>query len=248
MPQANVRYTKEIYSALNYSATWLPNVMVQPGDVGVMRGHEYRRVATLKDFGIAITVRESVGLARIEHTTAGAVSIDLGGQVNTPPRVAPLAKGNLRVAFSKADAVLFQASNCHEHSIADQHALGEAVLRCHDAEDWPEDYIVVTEVISAGLTTILISSGSEAQAEFSAAGAMDLGMTSLVDAKAGLQLTHARNIGTQILAEKNLTPLFRACGVVKPLMRKRSFGPTRGGGPAPTAPVRFGAVDYDSFT
>lgn len=246
MPQNNARYTKEIHSALNYSATWLPNVWVQPGDVGVLRGFEYRRVASLKDFGIAFAVRESVGQARIEHATAGAVSIDLGGNVQTAPGVAPLAKGSLRVAFSKADAVLFQASKCREHSIADQHALGEAILRCHDANDWPEDYIVVTEVISAGLTTILISSGSEAQAEFSASGEVDVGVTSLVDAKADLRLARATNIGTQIVAEKNLTPLFRAYGVVKPLLRRRTFGPTRGS--ATAAPLQFGAVDYDWFT
>jgi hypothetical protein len=244
MPQVNARYTQEIRSALNYSATWLPSVGVRPGDVGIMSGFEYRRVASLKDFGIPFVVRKSAGQARIEHATAGAVSIDLGGAVHTPPGLVPLAKGSLRVAFSKADAVLFQASECKEFSIDDQRALAEAILQRHAANDWPDDYVVVTEVISAGLTTILISTGDEAHAEFSAAGALESGLTSLVDARMDIRLARSRNIGTQVLAEKNLTPLFRACGLFKPLLRRRTFGPTRGAAPPP---LQFGAVDYDSF-
>ena len=46
VPQTKALYTNEIHGALNYSATLLPNVWVQPGDVGELRGLEYRRMAT----------------------------------------------------------------------------------------------------------------------------------------------------------------------------------------------------------
>src|SRR6476661_8037391 len=107
MEGASSRYTSDIRKSLGYSATWLPNLEVRIGDVGVLRDHHYHRVTTLADLGVEFKVRQSKGKAVMQHSTTDAVSIEVGGKIAPNTQIAPLPEGSIRVAFGAANAVLF---------------------------------------------------------------------------------------------------------------------------------------------
>ena len=85
---------------------------------------------------------------------------------------------------------------------------------------------------------------------FKTKGDVELGPLSLAAAEIGLHVSSSRNIGTQIVGEGGLTPLFKAHGV-----RKRWLQPPqlarRGTRPPPATPEGGSAildeVDYEDF-
>ena len=217
---------------------------VRVGDIGIISDYQYRRVSSLADFGFEFGTRKDDSRAIMQYSTENAVSVEIGGGAQAGvPGVEPV-QGKLSVKFRSSDAVLFQAGNCHTLSIDNQHALGEKVLEMSGTGDWPDNYVVVTDVVSAEVTTILISSGSQAEAEFSVKADLNLQSTSLANADTNVRLLRAKNIGTQIVAQRGLTPLFKAQGVVRRLIRPPSFGPQRG---LAKSAGQFGALDYDDF-
>jgi hypothetical protein len=254
----NAQYTTEMRKRFDYSATWVPTSEVRLGDVGVLRNYQYERIRTLKDFGIRFKTRTDSATGILDYASADSVSLAIKAVGDIPTEVSAIADLNARieVSFSKENAVFFQASDCTTTSLEDQHALGQSLLKLYEAGDWPEDYVVITEVIHAKRAMVLISSGNNALIEFAVNGDIELGDYTLVDANAGIRVARVRNIGTRIVAERGLTPLFKAKGIKKRFLRsptvdrrggrKRSselgdaFGEERGA-------VFFGDVDYDNY-
>jgi hypothetical protein len=221
----NAQYTAEMRERFGYSATWVPTIEVRLGDVGVLRNYQYERVRTLKDFGIGFKTRTDSATGILDYASADSVSLAVKALGDVPTEVSAIADLNARieVSFSKENAVFFQASDCTTTSIEDQHALGQSLLKLYEAGDWPEDYVVITEVIHSKRATVLISNGTNALIEFAVNGDIKLGDYTLVDANAGIRVAHVRNIGAQVVAERGLTPLFKAKGIKKRLLRSPTF-------------------------
>ena len=92
--------------------------------------------------------------------------------------------------------------------------------------------------------------------EFSVNGDVEIGNYTLVDNNAGINVDRVRNIGTQIIGEEGLTPLFKAKGIKKRLFRSPTFrrrgshqqsGNVGKGVKNDRDSVFFGIVDYDNF-
>ena len=239
-------YTKEIRKSLGYCATWLPNTMVRLGDIGVLKGHSYRRVGTAKDFGLEFTTREGPGLAVLDHKSADSVNVRINAAGDGGPIVKSVLPGEVRasleIKFVSANAVMFQAGPTMIQEMEDLNAVGLRIMALYERGKWSDDYVLITELVRAERTTVLIASGAGATVVFSADAGVELGPTSLIDAKAGLKLENSRNIGTRIVSESGLTPLFRAFAVRKPILRRARFGPIRS-----KREPSFTEVDYDDF-
>lgn len=221
----NEQYTSELRTRFGYSATWLPNTHVELGDVGILRNYEYERVRTLRDFSVYFETRSDAATGMLDYTSADSVSVVVKAAGAAPAGLgaATNLKGNLEVSFNREHAVFFQASGCTTTSIADQHQLAQSLLDLYQALEWPEEYVVVTEVVNADRATVLVSSGSDALIEFAVDSGVALGQYALVDASAHVNIARSTNIGTQIVAQGGLTPLFKAKGIRKRLLRSPIF-------------------------
>lgn len=237
-------YTKEIRKTLGYSATWLPNTLVRLGDVGVLSEHGYRRVATAKELGLEFATREGRGRILIDHRSENSVDLRVNatGKATLPGARSVEVRPSIEVGFAGADAVLFQAGPTTILEIEDLNAIGERIMALYQQKKWLDDYVLITELVQAERTTVLVARGAGAKAVFSADAGVELGPASLIDAKVNLKLENARNIDTRIVSESGLTPLFRAFAVRKPILRRARFGPLRSM-PQPA----FQEVDYDDF-
>lgn len=246
--RVNEHYTNELRERFGYSAVWLPTTSIRPGDVGRMIGHQFERLTSLDELGVPFECRAGESVGTLDYSSASGVEISGGSKASVAPASGGLAQadGLIKVRFAGEGAVVFRAEDCTSISIDPQQTLEAEILRRFAAGDWPTDHVVVTEVIRSGRTTILISGGRDASVELGGAADTPMALTS-----ATMKVINSRNISTQIVAAGDLTPLFRAKGVRKRLLR----GPeivTRGGPGAPTAepesPIYLGEVDYFHFS
>ena len=106
--------------------------------------------------------------------------------------------------------------------------------------------VVVTEVVKAKSSTIIISNSKDAQINLIAKAEITPKELNLANSDAKFQVLKKAKIATQIIASKGLTPLFRASGIVKHIIGRtgmyyRKVPPTAG------SRKRFARLDYSDF-
>src|SRR5437899_12032034 len=119
MVAINRQYAREMNEKFGYFATWLPNVRVKLGDVGLVREHVFEPVSSLEQMGIAFGIDRDRQTADFDYTSSDAVSIDtkVSGAVHDLAAATASADGTISISFSRADAVVFQASGCLRSNI-----------------------------------------------------------------------------------------------------------------------------------
>jgi hypothetical protein len=198
--------------------------------VGVLRRDRFDYVTSLTNLGIPFKTRDVSEAADYEYTSRGDAQIQFHTAANTAAIGAVIGNANPKasVLFKRANAVLFLAKGCTTTTIDQQDRLGQQILGLYEAELWPKDHVVITELVTAGSATILVSASEGAKADFSADVAIAPQGISLADASAGLQIANSYGVATQILASRQLTPLFRASGVRRNWFSGRRFEPRAG--------------------
>jgi len=247
-------YTKEILEQLNYNATWLPTVQLAPGDLCDLRGHEMQVVSNLAEFEIPFELEDPAVETDIEYSSEGAVSINFKASGDPPPAgsLLDLNDAGVSLSFSRSQAVVLRMAKCSSRRIKSLQKVGELVLARHNAGTWPEGYAVVTEIVAAGASTIIISNGKSAGLDLTAKAGVGTGALNLASLDAGLQVKRESKIGAKFVAVPGLTPLVRVSGIQKRFLRPVRF---RGAeGTLPTVPrlggssPAFGPVDYPDYS
>lgn len=239
------RYARELRKETNYSPTWLPIVRVSPGDVGRMANYQYDHVANLADYGISFTVEAGTFPGDFTYSSKNSVTkrVKLSGQAPVIGSVLTTADAGVSLSFSRTDAVILEALGCRSSRIRNLSALGDQILARFEAGTWADDLVVVTEVIVAESATILFSSSADASIDLLAKGKLQAATFNLADAAGELEIHGERNIGWRTVAAAGLTPLFRAAGVKKRLLRESTFRALK----LEPARAAFAEVDYEDF-
>lgn len=239
----HARYTSELRERFGYSAMWLPTVGVRLGDIGRFTRYAYEHVGSLSvDHSIDFRVRKESTRGTLSYVSAEGVRVSSTSRADVAALDPAAVGGALSVNFAREGAVLFQAEGCVNEVIEDQRELETEMLRLHERNEWPNDLVVVTEVVHAARATILVSGSNDATIELR--GAADL--VGLAAAGSRLEVTRSQDIATQIVAKGDLTPLFRAKGVRKRLL-KRADVVRRGKAKPGRSSFRLKEVDYEDF-
>jgi hypothetical protein len=219
------QYIEEIHRNIGYLPTWIPSTYLQVGDVVVFENGGFRRVNRLHDLGIEARFETDLSLVTYDYASAGAVTIRAKAAGDDPAAGSTLGKtdAGLFVEFSRANAILFRAEDCQVSSIVNQDSLGKEIEFRYEKGDWSKDRFIVTEVVSAASATIIISSASNAKLDLVARGSVKGGTLSLADVKANFDVVSFTDIGIKIVADTDLTPMFRSSGIMKRLFRRSVF-------------------------
>jgi hypothetical protein len=219
-------YVSELGSSLEYLPTWLPTREIHLGDIVIADGESLRQVGHVNDYGLTFKINSASARANFEYSSSGAVSIStkLVGQI-VPGSMLGEGEAGLVVKFNRVNAILFDASGCASSVIADLPQLGNAIDSLYSKGKWDRNRIVVTELVRASSATIIISGGEAAQVDLKARGTIRPGGIRLSDINANLETKHTVNVGFKIVASSGLTPLYRAGGIKRTLMRSAKFGP-----------------------
>lgn len=204
-------------------ATFPPNEPVMLGDYGVMNGNVFVPIGKVSDLGIPIgNVRRIPERASdVDFTSEGSVDVELHAAGSATPGGVAVNAG-IDISFSKKFSIFFFAAKCVPAFIEDQVTLGNAVLRLLQEGKWQKKFVVITSLLEAGSTTIVVSASDQSsialEATSSAVPAIDLG-----DVTLKLSLKRARSVGLKVVTQGSLTPLI-GLSKVSGLFRD-GFGP-----------------------
>lgn len=245
------QYTKEIQEQLKYSATWFPNLPISLGDIGTLENHQFQPQGNVRDLGIAFDSHEGGGEAEFQFASKNAVSIGVNLKGEAPLVGSGIAQANadVNIKFGRENAILFRATGCTSTRIKDIKALSATIKERHADGKWERNQVVVTQVINAKGTTVIISAGQNSEIVLSAKGNIGSGNINLADVSAGLKIVSESNIATRIVAEPSITPLFVAWGLVRnpwKLFSKLELEAVRQRGDAVES-LEFSAVDYGDY-
>jgi hypothetical protein len=217
MTSPKTQYISEIRRSFGYTPVWLPNATVQPGDIVLLDDDSPTRIDTLRRPGLNfnLEIREDNSTGDIHYTSAEGVSVTFKAAGSAPIANSVLATGDagMIVEFSRRNAVLLEALGCKTKYIADQVALAKQILELYHADQWEKEWAVVTEVVQADSLIVFLSNTSEAKIELKAEGKFNAGSASLASASASFSIAVSKNMATQIVATKSLTPFYKAYGI-----------------------------------
>lgn len=221
------KYTRELYRQFKYLAAWLPGTPFALGDIGILKGREFTKIGNLKDekFKIDFDIEKDTTPADINHSSKGAVTISIKAAGSASPSGSTLtqADAGVTVEFSKENAILFKAKGTLNNTIKNQIKLGDQILELYKEGKWDKDYVVITELVEAKSSTIMISSEKTGKIELKANGQAGNNAIDIADASLGFSTTFSKGLSTEIIAESGLTPLFKASKVKSRFLKPAIF-------------------------
>lgn len=209
------RYLQEVHEELEpYQATWSPATHLALGDCGTVEDGLFTREANVRDFGVDFDEAASPATGRWVHKSSGAVEVTIqaSGDAAKIPQI-PAGKAGILLEFSREYAVVFVVPAGRETTIDNVHRLKQQLLQKAVegplAERFPQDFAVVTHVVTADVATVLISEERGGTYAASAEADFKAGLESLADASVEFSVASEHKVRTELKAETGATPLFR---------------------------------------
>lgn len=208
------QYVQGVHRELKYWATWHPAMQLRVGDWGLIEdGILDRQGNVLQDWGIEYRedTTDVTGNWTFKTDLHAEIKVEAKGEVKTIPNV-PKGKAGLQIKFKDDEAVVLVARGGKQHRIPDVHRLKRQLVakaRELGRDEFPRNIAIVTEVIVADITTVIVSNASDAEYAVSADADFGAGLLDLANAEIGVQFAHSRNAQAELDASKGATPLFR---------------------------------------
>lgn len=212
-------YTDEIREELEHLGTWRPNEQLRLGDLGRMEGNRFIRQSTVEaELGLSVGEPRLFNEENLSYRSEGTVVDRLGGSgdVSDPGASVAGAGSEIEISFFRRNAILLDMMGCTSSQVEDQLMLGREIREIWRDGRWDPKWCVITELVQAQATTVLVARGSQASIGFKANAKVELGDTfSLADA--GLSLTRVRSTGIEfeLVAAPGATPLMRGMRLKK---------------------------------
>ena len=193
------------------------------GDFGLLKDDLFTRLGNVSQFGIDFGVRQGATESTVKFVSASGVSVMFHGKVDAGPGGVPV-NASVDISFSEQSAVFFNAAGCTADAIENQIQLGEQILQLNRDGKWQQQFAVITTLVKAKSSTIVMSSSSDAsitiQATSSAVQSIDLD-----DASIQLSVTAFKDLAIEIVTEGDLTPMLGLSGIHGGIFSDDSFGP-----------------------
>ena len=206
------RYIREMHNSLDYWAAWAPGVEIKLGDCGRLDDDwAFLPERNIKAFGIDFSVDESPSTTPWSHTSDHAMTFTFqvqGGEKIIPQ--IPQGTAGIQIDFHRENAVVFAAVEGRHSRIADIYELKRQVLDLARKGQFPNDFVVVTEVVKAESATVLLSVDKEGKYVASASADFKAGIVDVGNASLNISTQVADKVKTEIVAKNHVTPLFRA--------------------------------------
>jgi hypothetical protein len=209
-------YQQEMHNNLGFFATWLPSTAIALGDIGVLEGGRFRRVASLKELGIGQPdVREGTA-ENVSYSASAKRSDNISVGAGT---AVPLASGELSITFTNEGGYVFEAIKMRQMEVADRLTLASSLLKVNEEGRWQKEWLLIDALYRAESATILVSEDTSSEIVLKAsAGALPSGLLPLADPKLGLGIASASGKIVHIVAANNLYPLYSCVKVRDPLL------------------------------
>lgn len=222
--------TRKIQPKLHFMSgglfgNWLPGNSVEVGDYGVIRDSRFERSGTLNDYGANIVARPD---------RSGTNDVQFMDRATIKPLMrmsGGLGRGVLvRIGVSLSDqgAFLYHLANVATLRPASSRDFDAAVrqLLLSDKFEFPDDGVIVTEVLKAGKATILVADGQDVELNLHASFE-PLGDAFLAGADGKVACVKQQGSVFQFVAQDDINAMLR---LVRPVILAPPGSPGGGGG------------------
>lgn len=202
-------------------ATWPVSQPVTLGDYGELEDGIFRRLGNIEQFDINEPVKTDLNDAVIEYKSSDSVTVNFITKGSVSHSGINLANAGLEMSFEGKNSFFFQAAKGKWDFFKSPFNLGTKIMALYEREDspWQRKWVVVTNLLRAGATSVIASKGSNASVVFEA-GDGDIPAIDLTDASINVSVRRESNIGLKVVAAKGMTPLL---GLMK-IHRKSLLG------------------------
>jgi hypothetical protein len=223
------QYTASLFRALSWRATWLPNEAKSLGDVGYLREGLFEQWTSLKDLGVAFSKKPPKSKALFDYQSSSGVSALVKAAEETAPQFSSIGKANagVLITFSRAGAIVLSAPSCQIFEIDQVASLDRKLRELRRSKDWEKDWVVITKIVKAPSSTILVSGSANAAVELRAAGNLGPHGVNLARIGVGFSLARQRDMAVKLVAEGGLVPLYQAYDLAGRLGRGHLHPSTR---------------------
>ncbi len=191
-------FMEELSKASGYQVTWVPFRHMRVGDVGTFSGNLFFQLTTMAELGFEIVTTSHPLEDNLEYSRG--VEFKSSGT-------------SIQLAFNKKDNFYFLASRPVATKISNLPELNQKIKQLKEEKRWKKSFFVITEVVSAELTTIIIPSSSNSFIELHATGKDQFFVSDLRDPELDWQVINEKNIGIRMISGKEATPLYKAMGL-----------------------------------
>ncbi len=167
MPDIGAIYTSAVATNLRpFYANWDPSQKIELGTYGTLEHKLFNIVGHVRDLGITFNAITSEGETNRQFESSGAAEIAVVPRVKAgAATAAACAKATFR--FGQKDSVFFNVADCRYTAIKNQPQFGGEILKLFRTKKpkWKREWAVVTDLVLAGSTTILVSINAGAEVE-----------------------------------------------------------------------------------
>lgn len=217
-------YQKEMHDNLGFFATWLPGDPIEIGDIGVLEGGRFRRMASLKELGIECQVAEGDATQDVQYTSSQGTKVTASASA----AMTAVAKGEISIEFSREGAFVFQASELRPMRMDNRVAVGQQLLEAYNKGTWQIEWLLIESLHVAKRGTIIVSEDSSAGLVLAASADVPIPTISLADPKVGLTVASTRGKLVHIIGGTGLRPLYSCLHLTESWLGKTSVQPVRG--------------------
>ncbi len=206
-------YLKAVKKQNGYRATWMPNISISVGSVGVLEQGRFTPMSHLNLMGVKFeeTVSDEIDFS---FFTENMVDIHkkASGQLPDGFKVLGEADAGIAIDFKKEHGIVFELSGAKIHTLKDVISLRNDLKKMRKEGKWQRNWVLATEVVRAEKGTIMLSRVSDFH--FEAKANADLGIENLKLTEANLEFVTDvdKEKLIYVKAENGISPLFNVMG------------------------------------
>lgn len=241
MTNAYKVYTEAIRDHFKvFYANWPIGEPLKLGDYGTMDGKIFIRDGNIvDDYNISFQPRIDPSKDNYYFKSADSVKVEFFPKGSYIQPGMPRISASMKIDFANEEAVFFNAAGIKNHSIESSAKLSETILSMFKKGEWPKKRFIITRLVQADSTTVVISGKSSASISLDAES-VAIPNIDLADASIKLALRVDDGIVFTIITEEGFFPMIGISGI-KP---KRWYRPRRNDEFVPMTKLVYANIDY----
>lgn len=202
--------------------TWQPSLRLRLGDIGAVTHGELVLFDSLAGRNIAFASAASGGRDELVYDSNGHASVSFANSAHSDAPVGSLTpiEASVAVSFGKDATAFIALAGIREIRIDSIPSLAAKIMEEYWNGWWQPEYVVITHLVEARSSTILLAAEQGSSVELHASTAVEPVGLRLADLASGFQVTRSRGLGYQLVCQDALTPLFRALSIKKSFWRE----------------------------
>jgi hypothetical protein len=211
---------------LGYLPSWPPGQIVKPGDVGILSGGSFSAVSNIGAMGVEFRTESIPDNSNVTVSTPNSIKLRLkeddapGAGITGKSYVSSL----IEIQMRGEEAALAHWEILDRSIIENIELVRRSVLDLDSKGEWPQDCVLVTEVVRARNGLILVSNSKESAVTFRlkrASSERRPGMSDLFSAldNTPLSISSDSSVAVRWAAEGEFIPCFKASRVRRGFLR-----------------------------